>query len=81
MPAGDFSARSVRSSDEVKPKLGAFPLDLDLLRAPVLNRVVMDFAWPTRKRNSPVRQQGEHAGLLLLIWNALERSFATHVEA
>jgi len=44
MPAGDFSARSVRSSDEVKPKLGASLLDLDLRRANVLGRVVIDFA-------------------------------------
>ncbi len=43
MPAGDFSARSVRRSDEVKPKLGASPLDFDLRRANVLNRVVMGF--------------------------------------
>jgi hypothetical protein len=44
MPAGDFSARSVRNSDEVKPKLGATLLDFDLVRANVLLRVVMDFA-------------------------------------
>jgi len=44
MPAGDFSARSVRSSDEVKPKLRASLLDFDLVRANVLLRVVMDFA-------------------------------------
>src|SRR6266513_6008745 len=80
MPAGDFSARSVRSSAEVKPKLGASLLDFDLRRANVLNRVVMDFAWPMRKRNSTIRQQGERAVLLLLIWNALESSFAAHIE-
>src|SRR6266516_2590531 len=80
MPAGDFSARSVRSSAEVSPKLGASLLDFDLRRANVLNRVVMDFAWPMRKRNSTIRQQGERAVLLLLIWNALESSFAAHIE-
>ena len=49
MPAGDFSARSVRSSDEVKPKLGASLLDFDLRRANVLSRVVIDFAWSDAK--------------------------------
>ena len=44
MPAGDFSARSVRSSDEVKPKLDASLLDFDLVRATVLNRVVISRA-------------------------------------
>ena len=42
MPAGDFSARSVRSSDEVKSKLGASHLSFGLQRANALNRVVMD---------------------------------------
>src|SRR5205823_5421442 len=41
MPAGDFSARSVRSSDEVKPELDASLLDFDLVRATVLSRVVI----------------------------------------
>jgi len=41
MPAGDFSARSVRSSDEVKPTLGVSLLDLDLRRATVLSRMVI----------------------------------------
>jgi len=49
MPAGDFSARSVRSSDAVKPKLGASLLDFDLRRANVLGRVVIDFAWSDAK--------------------------------
>jgi hypothetical protein len=41
MPAGVFRARSVRSSDELKPKLGPSLLDLDLRRATVLSRVVI----------------------------------------
>ncbi len=57
MPAGDFSARSVRSSAEVKLKLGASLFDLDLLRATVLSRVVIDFARAARKRNTTIRQQ------------------------
>ena len=48
MPAGDFSAHSVCSADEVKPKLGASLLDLDLRRATVLSRVVISQA--QRKR-------------------------------
>src|SRR5438034_9174147 len=48
MPAGDFSARSVRSSDEVKSKPGASLLDFDLVRAVVLGRVVISQA--QRKR-------------------------------
>jgi hypothetical protein len=49
MPAGDFSARSVRSFDEVKPKLGASLLDPDLLRATVLSRVVISRAQRERE--------------------------------
>ena len=49
MPAGVFSARSVRSSDEVEPKLGASLLDFDLVGATVLSRVVIDFAWSDAK--------------------------------
>jgi hypothetical protein len=44
MPAGDFSARSVRNSNDVKPKLGASLLDFDLVRATVLSRVVISRA-------------------------------------
>ena len=75
MPAGVFSARSVRNSDGLKPKLGTFVVDFDLRRANVLGRVVIDFAWSERKRSSTVRQQGERAVLLLLSGNALEGSF------
>src|SRR4029453_6726452 len=49
MPAGDFSARSVRSSDGVKPKLGPSLLDLDLPRATVLSRVVISCAQRERE--------------------------------
>ncbi len=41
MPAGVLSARSVRRSDDVKPKLGASLLDFDLRRTNVLSRVVI----------------------------------------
>jgi hypothetical protein len=43
MPAGVLSARSVRNSDEVKPKLDALLLDLGLRRADVLSGVVINF--------------------------------------
>ena len=49
MPTGDFSARSVRSSDGVKPKLGPSLLDLDLLGATVLSRVVISRAQRERE--------------------------------
>ena len=49
MRAGDFSARSVRSSDGVKPTLGASLLDLDLLCATVLSRVVISRAQRERE--------------------------------
>src|SRR5204862_953936 len=44
-PAGVLSARNVRNSERVKPKSGTFFVDLD-----VLNRVVINFAWSTRKK-------------------------------
>ena len=49
MPAGDFSARKLRNSEGLKPKLGASLLDFDLRRANVLSRVVIDFAWSDAK--------------------------------
>ncbi len=49
MPAGVFSARSVRNSDEVKPKLGATLLDFNLVRAAVLSRVVISRAQRERE--------------------------------
>ena len=44
MPAGVFSARNVRNSDELKPKFGASLLDFDLRCANVLSRVVISSA-------------------------------------
>ena len=49
MPAGVFSARSVRSSAKVKLMLDASLLDLDLLRATVLRRVVISRAQRERE--------------------------------
>ncbi len=57
MPAGVFSALSLRNSDELKLKFDAFVVDLDLRRANVLSRVVIDFARAARKGNTTIRQQ------------------------
>src|SRR5882724_496646 len=78
MPAGDFSACSVRSSDGVKPKLGPSLLDLDLLGATVLRRVIISRS--QRERNNTVRRQREHGVSLLFGENTLKRSFAGHIE-
>ena len=50
MPAGDFSARSVRSSERVKPTMGALFLDPGLPSANLLKRVAITYVPDTKEK-------------------------------
>ena len=45
MPAGVFSALSVRNSDELKLKFGVLVVEFELRCANLFSRVVINFAW------------------------------------
>jgi hypothetical protein len=69
MPAGVLRARSVRNSDEVKPKLGNEDVDFAVLRPKAPNPIIQHPNKPQSHKSQRIGPQAISGKLELWIWD------------